>query len=59
MTVAMAIHGLEPEELMTVVETAKQNRGMGRIMWNAGVPTCNTKRSVKSEKKELLREVRQ
>src|SRR5512139_1039862 len=62
MTVATAINGLDPEQLMKVVETVKQNWEVGRTIWKASttwkggfrVETCSREFTLLADEPEML-----
>ncbi|MCL5022428.1 MAG: OsmC family protein [Nitrospirae bacterium] len=62
MTVATAINGLDPEKLMKVVETVKQNWEVGRTVWKASttwkggfkVETCSRDFTLTADEPEML-----
>jgi uncharacterized OsmC-like protein len=62
MTVATVINGLDPEKLMKVVETVKQNWEVGRTVWKASttwkggfkVETCSRDFTLTADEPEML-----
>ncbi len=62
MTVATVINGLDPEKLMKVVETVKQNWEVGRTVWKASttwkggfkVETCSREFTLRADEPEML-----
>lgn len=62
MTVATVINGLDPEKLMKVVETVKQNWEVGRTVWKASttwkggfkVETCSRDFILTADEPEML-----
>lgn len=62
MAVATAINGLDPEKLMKVVETVKENWEVGRTVWKASttwkggfkVETCSREFTLTADEPEML-----
>jgi len=62
MTVATVINGLDPEKLVKVVETVKQNWEVGRTIWKASttwkggfkVETCSRDFTLTADEPEML-----
>lgn len=61
-TMATAINGLDPEQLMKIVETVKQNWEVGRTVWTAStawkggfrVETCSREFRLMADEPEML-----